>query len=52
MIPLSLREIAQVTGGHVHPDTAEVRELRVTGPVVTDSREVGPGGLYLSLIHI
>jgi UDP-N-acetylmuramoyl-tripeptide--D-alanyl-D-alanine ligase len=48
VIPLSLREIAQVTGGHVHPDTAEVRDLRVTGPVVTDSREVGPGGLYVA----
>ena len=48
MIPLSLREIAQVTGGHVHPDTAEVRELRITGTVVTDSREVGPGGLYVA----
>ena len=48
MIPLTLREIARVTGGRVHPDAAEVQELTVTTAVVTDSREVGPGGLYVA----
>ncbi|MFF8957037.1 UDP-N-acetylmuramoyl-tripeptide--D-alanyl-D-alanine ligase [Streptomyces sp. NPDC014894] len=44
MIALSLAEIAEIVGGQSHdiPDP----ELRVTGPVVTDSREVRPGALF------
>ncbi|GAA0407805.1 UDP-N-acetylmuramoyl-tripeptide--D-alanyl-D-alanine ligase [Streptomyces luteireticuli] len=44
MIPLSLAEIAAVVGGQKHdiPDP----DARVTGPVVIDSREVVPGGLF------
>ncbi len=44
MIALSLAEIAEIVGGQSHdiPDSA----LRVTGPVVIDSREVRPGSLF------
>ncbi|WP_093801272.1 UDP-N-acetylmuramoyl-tripeptide--D-alanyl-D-alanine ligase [Streptomyces sp. Wb2n-11] len=44
MIALSLAEIAGIVGGQSHdiPDSA----LRVTGPVVIDSREVRPGSLF------
>ena len=48
MIPLTLREIAQVTGGRVHPDTPEAGAVVVTAAVVTDSREVVPGSLYVA----
>ena len=46
MIELSLGEIAETTGGSVHPDSA--RQLRITGSVVTDSREADAGGLYVA----
>ncbi|MFI8823012.1 UDP-N-acetylmuramoyl-tripeptide--D-alanyl-D-alanine ligase [Streptomyces sp. NPDC053431] len=44
MIALSLAEIAEIVGGQPHdiPDPA----VRVTGPVVIDSREVLPGSLF------
>ncbi|MEV6111870.1 UDP-N-acetylmuramoyl-tripeptide--D-alanyl-D-alanine ligase [Streptomyces sp. NPDC052109] len=44
MIALSLAEIAAVVGGQTHdiPDPS----VRVTGPVVRDSREVVPGSLF------
>ncbi|MET9509217.1 UDP-N-acetylmuramoyl-tripeptide--D-alanyl-D-alanine ligase [Streptomyces flavidovirens] len=44
MIALSLAEIAEITGGQSHdiPDSG----LKVTGPVVIDSREVRPGSLF------
>ncbi|MET9443881.1 UDP-N-acetylmuramoyl-tripeptide--D-alanyl-D-alanine ligase [Streptomyces sp. NPDC006610] len=44
MIALSLAEIAEVVGGQTHdiPDPT----VRVTGPVVRDSREAGPGSLF------
>ncbi|MEU8759207.1 UDP-N-acetylmuramoyl-tripeptide--D-alanyl-D-alanine ligase [Streptomyces sp. NPDC048659] len=44
MIALSLAEIAEIVGGQPHdiPD----RAVRVTGPVVIDSREVKPGSLF------
>jgi UDP-N-acetylmuramoyl-tripeptide--D-alanyl-D-alanine ligase len=51
MIPLSLKEIAAIVGGRVHgvdPDGASA--LLIDGPVVTDSREAGPGGLYVARI--
>ncbi|MFF0449527.1 UDP-N-acetylmuramoyl-tripeptide--D-alanyl-D-alanine ligase [Streptomyces sp. NPDC004609] len=44
MITLSLAEIAHIVGGQPHdiPDPA----ARITGPVVTDSREAVPGALF------
>ncbi|MEU5703253.1 UDP-N-acetylmuramoyl-tripeptide--D-alanyl-D-alanine ligase [Streptomyces aurantiacus] len=46
MIALSLAEIASVVGGQTHdiPDTS----VQVTGEVVRDSREVGPGSLFVA----
>ena len=51
MIPLSLQEVATITGGRLHgiPED-EARRLVVDGPVVTDSREAGPGGLYVARV--
>ncbi|MGB3761576.1 MAG: Mur ligase domain-containing protein, partial [Ornithinimicrobium sp.] len=46
MIPLSLDEIAQATGGRVHP--AHAASVQVETAVVTDSREVIPGSLYVA----
>ncbi|MFX0537358.1 UDP-N-acetylmuramoyl-tripeptide--D-alanyl-D-alanine ligase [Ornithinimicrobium sp. Y1847] len=48
MIALTLREVARVTGGRVHPDTPQTGDLRVTTAVVTDSRAAGPGSLYVA----
>jgi UDP-N-acetylmuramoyl-tripeptide--D-alanyl-D-alanine ligase len=45
MIEMSLAEVAEVTGGRLHRATGPER---VTG-VEFDSREVGPGGLFLAL---
>lgn len=47
MIPLTLAEVAQAVGGSMHdiPDST----VRVTGPVVRDSREVVPGALFTAL---
>ena len=51
MIPLSLKEIADLTGGRLHGATADqAAALVIDGPVVTDSREAGPGGLYIARI--
>ncbi|MFH8569651.1 UDP-N-acetylmuramoyl-tripeptide--D-alanyl-D-alanine ligase [Streptomyces sp. NPDC017993] len=46
MISLSLAEIASIVGGQQHdiPDDG----LQVTGPVVMDSRQVAPGGLFVA----
>jgi UDP-N-acetylmuramoyl-tripeptide--D-alanyl-D-alanine ligase len=61
MIPLSVTEIAAITGGtlmvgrlaNVSTDgartTAEAAEAVVTGPVVTDSRQAVPGALFAAL---
>ena len=49
MIALSLAEIAQVTGGSVVvPPGLDAAAVVVDGPVVTDSREAGPGGLFVA----
>lgn len=48
MIPMTLAEIAEVAGATLSPPTAG--DLLVDGPVVTDSREAGPGGLYVARI--
>ena len=47
MIPLSLAEIARITGGRLDggADPAAV----VTGPVVIDSRRARPGGLFAAV---
>jgi UDP-N-acetylmuramoyl-tripeptide--D-alanyl-D-alanine ligase len=51
LIPLSLKEIAAITGGRLHGlDDGAADALVVDGPVVTDSREAGPGGLYIARI--
>jgi UDP-N-acetylmuramoyl-tripeptide--D-alanyl-D-alanine ligase len=51
MIPLSLNDIAQLTGGRLHGIDAEsAQALVIDGPVVTDSREAGPRGLYIARI--
>ncbi|WP_320778079.1 UDP-N-acetylmuramoyl-tripeptide--D-alanyl-D-alanine ligase [Streptomyces sp. CRN 30] len=48
MIALSLAEIAEVVGGQMHdiPDPS----AKVTGPVVRDSREAGPGSLFVAFV--
>ena len=51
MIPMSLSQIAALTGGRLHGiSEQEASALVVDGPVVTDSREAGPGGLYLARV--
>ena len=51
MIPFSLKEVADVVGGRLHGiDDTAAQALVVDGPVVTDSREAGPGGLYVARI--
>ncbi|MDO5628835.1 MAG: UDP-N-acetylmuramoyl-tripeptide--D-alanyl-D-alanine ligase [Mobilicoccus sp.] len=46
MIPLTLRDIAEITGGRLSGDP----DIRIDGPVVTDSREAAPGSLYVARI--
>ncbi|MGB7447653.1 MAG: UDP-N-acetylmuramoyl-tripeptide--D-alanyl-D-alanine ligase [Ornithinimicrobium sp.] len=46
MIPLPLDEIARATGGRVHPAVAGTTVIDTE--VVTDSREVVPGSLYVA----
>ena len=51
MIALSLTEVARATGGSVvAPPGVDPDTLVVDGPVVTDSREAGPGGLYVARV--
>jgi UDP-N-acetylmuramoyl-tripeptide--D-alanyl-D-alanine ligase len=45
VIRLTLREIAQITGGKVHGDEAIV----VDAPATLDSRAVAPGGLFVAI---
>jgi UDP-N-acetylmuramoyl-tripeptide--D-alanyl-D-alanine ligase len=45
VIPLALARVAEITGGRLHGDPAAV----VIGPVVTDSRQAGPGGLFAAV---
>ncbi|QHT55487.1 UDP-N-acetylmuramoyl-tripeptide--D-alanyl-D-alanine ligase [Cellulomonas sp. H30R-01] len=47
MIALTAAEIAAATGGVLRPDVDPA--LVVAGPVVVDSREVEPGGLFVAL---
>lgn len=63
MIPVTLGRLATITRGVLHDadgrpvaavrgqDTgAHLDDLVIDGPVVTDSREAGPGGLYIARI--
>jgi UDP-N-acetylmuramoyl-tripeptide--D-alanyl-D-alanine ligase len=45
VIPLTLAQIAEITGGQLHGDPSAV----VTGEVVIDSRRAGPGGLFAAV---
>ncbi|MGW3917309.1 UDP-N-acetylmuramoyl-tripeptide--D-alanyl-D-alanine ligase, partial [Streptomyces sp. NPDC005070] len=47
MITLTLTEIADATGGTLHdaPDP----QMRITGRSASDSREVGPGGMFVAV---
>ena len=45
MIELTAAEVAAATGGRLSADP----DLRVSGPVVVDSRQVGPGALFVAL---
>lgn len=46
MIALTVTEIAEITGGEVVGDPS----VTVTGPVVIDSREDAPGGLFVAFV--
>jgi len=48
MIPMPLRDVAVLTDGSLHP--VERGVVVVDGPVVTDSREAGPGSLYVARV--
>jgi UDP-N-acetylmuramoyl-tripeptide--D-alanyl-D-alanine ligase len=48
MIAMTLAEVAAATGGRLAGGARP--ETGVTGPVVIDSREVGPGGLFVALV--
>ncbi|MEO3938633.1 UDP-N-acetylmuramoyl-tripeptide--D-alanyl-D-alanine ligase [Dermatophilaceae bacterium Soc4.6] len=50
MISFTLREVLALTGGSLHPDTGATAQLVVDGAVVTDSRESGPGALYVARV--
>ncbi|HET7761428.1 MAG TPA: UDP-N-acetylmuramoyl-tripeptide--D-alanyl-D-alanine ligase [Phycicoccus sp.] len=55
MIPMTLAEVAAVTGGRLvlpdgGADPIDPADVVVDGPVVTDSREAGPGGLYVARV--
>ncbi len=45
MIPLTLRQVADITGGTVHGDEAIV----IDAPATLDSRATEPGGLFLAI---
>ena len=50
MIPITLRDVAMLTGGLLHPDDDRTGAVLIDGPVVTDSREAGPGSLYVARV--
>src|SRR6187431_938036 len=50
MIPITLRDVAMLTGGSLHPDAGSAADIVVDGPVVTDSREATPGSLYVARV--
>jgi UDP-N-acetylmuramoyl-tripeptide--D-alanyl-D-alanine ligase len=48
MIPLTVHEIVTATGGRLVAATPTVETLVVDGTVHTDSRQLGPGGLFVA----
>ena len=51
MIPMTLGAVAGVTGGRLHGIAPQEAEgVVIDGPVVTDSREAGPGSLYIARV--
>lgn len=51
MIPIPLAEVVALTSGRLTGVTeADAVPLLVDGPVVTDSREAAPGGLYVARV--
>jgi UDP-N-acetylmuramoyl-tripeptide--D-alanyl-D-alanine ligase len=48
MIPMPLRDVAVLADGSLDP--VESGGIVVDGPVVTDSREAGPGSLYVARV--
>ncbi|MGG5257586.1 UDP-N-acetylmuramoyl-tripeptide--D-alanyl-D-alanine ligase [Phycicoccus avicenniae] len=51
MIPMTLAEVAAATGGTLAGVGGDgATRVVVDGPVVTDSREAGPGGLYVARV--
>lgn len=46
MVPLSLEVVAEVVGGRVEGDGSVV----VSGPVVIDGRQAGPGSLFVAFV--
>lgn len=50
MMPLTLHEIAIATSGELLLPPGMPETTVVDGPVVTDSRQCGPGGLYIARV--
>jgi UDP-N-acetylmuramoyl-tripeptide--D-alanyl-D-alanine ligase len=51
VIAISLAEVAELTGGRLSGiSAADAAVLVVDGPVITDSRQAGPGSLYVARI--
>ncbi|MBP2435997.1 UDP-N-acetylmuramoyl-tripeptide--D-alanyl-D-alanine ligase [Microbacterium amylolyticum] len=48
MIALTLAEIAAITGGELHLAAGDTQETVVSGDVDTDSRNIGPGGIFVA----
>jgi UDP-N-acetylmuramoyl-tripeptide--D-alanyl-D-alanine ligase len=48
MIPMTLAEVAAATGGRLAAVTDDA--VLVDGPVTTDSRDAGPGGLFVARV--
>ena len=46
MVPLSLAAVAEIVGGRVEGDA----DVVVSGPVVIDGREAGPGSLFAAFV--
>ena len=50
MIPMPLAEVAEAVGGRLVPPSTAAYAPTVDGPVVTDSREVAMGSLYVARV--
>ncbi|PJJ55096.1 UDP-N-acetylmuramoyl-tripeptide--D-alanyl-D-alanine ligase [Compostimonas suwonensis] len=48
MIDLTLEEVARITGGTLHLAGEATPQTVVNGAVDTDSREIGPGGVFVA----